>query len=62
MFYMLFGIILPSMGIAVMTILTTFIAVFTVNGTVLAGTLVGIFALQLIFLRLVQGSRPAFSM
>ncbi|EQD29158.1 Type II secretion system F domain protein, partial [mine drainage metagenome] len=30
MFYMLFGIILPSMGIAVVTILTTFISIFTV--------------------------------
>lgn len=62
MFYMLFGIIMPSMGIAVLTILTTFIAVFTVNVTVLAFGLVGIFFLQIIFLRLILSSRPAFAM
>ena len=42
MFYMLFGIIMPSMGIAVVTILTTFIAIFTVNVTVLEFVVVGI--------------------
>ena len=42
MFYMLFGIILPSMGIAVITILTTFIAIFTVNTTILEFAIVGI--------------------
>lgn len=62
MFYMLFGIIMPSMGIAVLTILTTFIAVFTVNVTVLAFGLIGIFFLQIVFLRLIQSSRPAFAM
>jgi flagellar protein FlaJ len=61
MFYMLFGIILPSMGIAVLTILTTFIALFAVNITVLTFALVGIFFLQIIFLRLIQTSRPSFA-
>ena len=62
MFYMLFGIILPSMGIAVVTILTTFISIFTIDVTTLYATLVGIFFLQIIFLKLITGSRPTFSM
>lgn len=62
MFYMLFGIILPSMGIAVVTILTTFISIFTVNITILEAALVGIIFLQLIFLQMIKRSRPVFSM
>ncbi|MGC8623040.1 MAG: type II secretion system F family protein [Candidatus Micrarchaeia archaeon] len=62
MFYMLFGIILPSMGIAVVTILTTFISIFTITTTTLYAALVGIFFLQIIFLKLITGSRPTFSM
>ncbi|MCL5092522.1 MAG: type II secretion system F family protein [Candidatus Marsarchaeota archaeon] len=62
MFYMLFGVILPSMGIAVVTILTTFISLFTVTPTVLDATLVGIAFLQIIFLQLIRSSRPVFSM
>ncbi|MDE1868468.1 MAG: type II secretion system F family protein [Candidatus Micrarchaeota archaeon] len=62
MFYMLFGIILPSMGIAVVTILTTFISIFTVTNGVLAAALVMIFFLQIIFLRMVMVSRPVFTM
>ncbi len=62
MFYMLFGVILPSMGIAVITILTTFIALFTVDTTVFEFVLIGIIGLQVIFLRLITGSRPVFSM
>ncbi len=62
MFYMLFGIILPSMGIAVITILTTFISIFTVNTTVLEFALVGIIFLQIVFLELITSSRPVFSL
>ncbi|MDE1870792.1 MAG: type II secretion system F family protein [Candidatus Micrarchaeota archaeon] len=62
MFYMLFGIILPSMGIAVVTILTTFIAIFTINTTVLEFALVGIVFLQIVFLEMIIGSRPVFSL
>lgn len=62
MFYMLFGIILPSMGIAVITILTTFIAIFTVNTTVLEFALVGIIFLQIVFLELITSSRPVFTL
>jgi flagellar protein FlaJ len=62
MFYMLFGIIMPSMGIAVVTILTTFIAIFTVNVTVLEFALVGIIFLQIVFLKMITSSRPVFTM
>jgi len=62
MFYMLFGVILPSMGIAVVTILTTFISFFTVDITVLEFVLVGILFLQVVFLKLIMSSRPVFSM
>lgn len=62
MFYMLFGVILPSMGIAVVTILTTFIALFSVTETLLVFVLVGLLFLQIIFLMLIRSSRPVFSM
>ncbi len=62
MFYMLFGIIMPSMGIAVVTILTTFIAIFTVNVTVLEFAIVGIIFLQIVFLKMITSSRPVFTM
>jgi len=62
MFYMLFGIILPSMGIAVVIILTTFIAIFTVNLAVLEFAIVGIVFLQIVFLVMITGSRPTFSL
>ncbi len=62
MFYMLFGIIFPSMGIAVVAILTTFISLFTVDFTTLIFGLVGIFFLQLIFLNIMRSSRPTFAM
>lgn len=62
MFYMLFGIIFPSMGIAVITILTTFISIFTVTPTLLYAALAGIVFLQIIFLELIRSSRPVFTM
>ena len=61
MFYMLFGIILPSMGIAVITILTTFIAIFTVNVGTLIAVLGGMAFMQIIFLKIITASRPVFS-
>ncbi len=61
MMYMLFGIILPSMGIAVFIILTTFIPLFTITTTILLFALVGIFFIQVIFLKVIKDSRPAFS-
>ncbi|MDE1845711.1 MAG: type II secretion system F family protein [Candidatus Micrarchaeota archaeon] len=62
MFYMLFGVIFPSMGIAVAAILTTFINIFTVDQTTLIAALIGIFALQIIFLNVMRTSRPVFAM
>lgn len=62
MFYMLFGVIFPSMGIAVATIMTTFINIFTVNVEILAMVIFSIVFLQVIFLNLMRASRPAFSM
>jgi flagellar protein FlaJ len=62
MFYMLFGVIFPSMGIAVAAILTTFISIITINGTILLLALVGIIFLQVIFLNIMRSSRPIFSM
>ncbi|MDE1870192.1 MAG: type II secretion system F family protein [Candidatus Micrarchaeota archaeon] len=62
MFYMLFGVIFPSMGIAVAAILTTFINIFTVDETTLIAALIGIFALQIIFLNIMRTSRPVFAM
>lgn len=62
MFYMLFGVILPSMGIAVVTILTTFIALIVVTPELLYGVLVGIIFLQIVFLQMIRSSRPVFTM
>jgi Flp pilus assembly protein TadB len=62
MFYMLFGIILPSMGIAVLSILTTFISIFTITPSTLTFVVFFIFGIQLIFLNLMSASRPAFAM
>ncbi len=62
MFYMLFGVIFPSMGIAVAAILTTFISLFSITFSTLVFALVGIFFLQLIFLNIMRSSRPTFTM
>lgn len=62
MFYMLFGVIFPSMGIAVAVILTTFVNVFTITGTTLVFAIIGIFFLQIIFLNIMRTSRPVFAM
>ncbi len=62
MFYMLFGVIFPSIGVAVATILTTFISLFTVTFSTLIFILVGIFFLQLVFLNIMRTSRPTFTM
>ncbi|VVB77504.1 Type II secretion system (T2SS), protein F [uncultured archaeon] len=62
MFYLLFGVIFPSMGIAVAAILTTFINIFSITGTTLIGVLVFIFFLQIIFLNIMRSSRPVFAL
>ncbi len=61
MFYMLFGIIFPSMGIAVATIITTFISIITINDTTLLLAFVGITFLQLVFLNMIRSSRPVYA-
>ncbi len=61
MFYMLFGIIFPSMGIAVATIMTTFISIITINNTTLAMVFVGIVLLQFIFLNMIRSARPVYA-
>lgn len=62
MFYMLFGVIFPSMGIAVAAILTTFISIFTVDENTLLFAFIGICFLQIIFLNIMRSSRPTFAM
>jgi archaeal flagellar protein FlaJ len=62
MFYMLFGVILPSMGIAVLTILTTFIPIFSVNQTILEVVIIGLVFMQVVFLELIRSSRPIFTL
>ena len=61
MFYMLFGIIFPSMGLAVASIMSTFIAVFPVDDNTLIMAAFGIVFLQFVFLKMVTSARPAFS-
>ncbi len=61
MFYMLFGVIFPSMGLAVASIMSTFISFFPIDGTTLIMAAVGIVGLQFVFLKMVTSSRPSFS-
>ena len=61
MFYMLFGIIFPSMGIAVATIMTTFISIVTINNTTLGMVFVGIVILQFVFLNMIRSARPVYA-
>ncbi|MCL5428145.1 MAG: type II secretion system F family protein [Candidatus Marsarchaeota archaeon] len=62
MFYMIFGVIFPSMGIAIATIMSTFISLFTIGPTDLAFVIVGVVGLQLIFLDIILFVRPGFSL
>lgn len=61
MFYMLFGVIFPSMGIAVAAIMSTFISIFTMNNTTLVLAIFGLAFLQFVFLKMVSSSRPSFT-
>ena len=61
MFYMLFGVIFPSMGLAVASIMSTFISFFPINNNTLILAALGIAMLQFVFLKMVTSSRPAFS-
>lgn len=62
MFYMLGGVIFPSMGVAIAVILTTFVSVISVNDTTLIFVVVAIIFIQVIFLNLMRTSRPVFAM
>lgn len=62
MFYMLFGVIFPSMGIAVATIMSTFINIFPVTYVVLILALVFIAFVQIVLLNIMRTSRPVFTM
>ncbi len=62
MFYMIFGVIFPSMGIAVAAIMTTFISLVTIDTTTLVMVLVFIVGIQIVFLNLIKSSRPSFTM
>ena len=62
MFYMLFGVIFPSMGIAVATIMSTFISIFPITYVVLIIALIFIVFIQIILLNVMKNSRPVFSM
>jgi len=62
MFYMLFGVIFPSMGIAVATIMSTFIKIFPITYVVLVLALVFIAFIQIVLLNIMRNSRPIFAM
>ena len=62
MFYMLFGVIFPSMGVAVLTIMSTFISVFPVTYVILLLVLVFIGFIQIVLLNLMRRARPVFIM
>jgi flagellar protein FlaJ len=64
MFYMLFGVIIPSLGVAFLIILLSFIgsglAAYGVG--LLAGILVLVAIIQFMFLSIVENSRPSFDL
>ncbi len=62
MFYMLFGVIFPSMGIAVATIMSTFINIFPITYVVLILGLIFIAIVQIVLLNIMKSSRPIFVM
>jgi flagellar protein FlaJ len=61
MFYMLFGVIFPSMGLAVASIMSTFISIFPISNQTLILAVVGLAFLQFVFLKMVSSSRPSFA-
>ena len=61
MFYMLFGVIFPSMGLAIAAIMSTFISFFPIDNDTLIIAVAGIAILQFIFLKLVTASRPSYA-
>ena len=64
MFYMLFGVIIPSLGVAFMIIVFSVIgAGFESMGmTLMAATLLGVLTMQYLFLSVAENSRPNFDL
>ena len=62
MFFMIFGIIMPSLGVAFLIIMISFIggASIAFGPTALFGILIGVALIQFIFLSIVENSRPKF--
>jgi len=62
MFYMLFGVIFPSMGVAVAMIFSTFISIFSITSATLVFVFIFLAFMQVIFLNLMKSSRPIFAL
>jgi flagellar protein FlaJ len=62
MFFMIFGIIIPSLGIAFLIILTSFLgsSSITFGSSALFGIMIAVGLIQFIFLTMVESSRPKF--
>ena len=61
MFYMLFGVIFPSMGLAVASIMSTFISIFPISNETLILAAIGLAFLQFVFLKMIASGRPSFA-
>ncbi|MCX6777021.1 MAG: type II secretion system F family protein [Candidatus Micrarchaeota archaeon] len=59
MFYMLFAIIMPSLGVAIGVILSSFISLDIDFGTLVI-ILIGLALIQYVFLTIIRSSRPSF--
>jgi len=62
MFFMIFGIIMPSLGVAFIIILTSFLgsSSITFGSSALFGIMVVVALIQFVFLTMVESSRPKF--
>ena len=58
MFYMVIGIIIPTLGVTMLVVLSTFISI-KIDLTILIIISLGIAFLQLMFLSIIKSSRPA---
>lgn len=64
MFFMLFGVIIPSLGVAFLILLFSFIGtgMADMGGMLLVGVFFVVVIIQALFLSMVEGSRPSFEM
>lgn len=62
MFFMLFGVILPSLGVAFLIVILSFVGggKITMGGIALAGIFFAIVIIQFLFLSMVETSRPKY--